>query len=145
MLRRVLLLASVAIPAASGCRNVRYEECRAFVHAVNTRLGEIDRLTARRADRQQVSSAEMRHLAELYEALADKTERVAMGSGELVQLRKDYREMVLEAARLARSIADALDAKNLELALKLHEQFGTVVSREDELVTRVNAFCRQMP
>ena len=142
---RIVGMLVLVAAISSGCRNVRHEECRAFVYAINTRLGEIDRLTAQAGDGQNVSPAEMRRLAELYEKLADKAERVSIGSNELVQLRQEYRAMVLDAAKLARQIADALDAKNLESAMKAHGQFSAVVSREDELVTRVNAFCRQVP
>lgn len=149
---RWLLLFAVVLSSVSGCRNARYEECRAFVYAVNTRLAEIDRVTAQGAGGpgsvsgtgdHSVNPSDMRHLAELYERLADKTGKISIRSTELQQLRERYRTMVLDAARLARSIADSLEAKNIEAAMKAHEQFSAVVSREDELVSLVNAFCRQ--
>jgi hypothetical protein len=139
------------LSSVTSCRNARYEECHAFVYAVNTRLAEIDRVTAQGAGpgsgsgtgEHSVNPSDMRHLAALYEQLAEKTGKISIRSKELQQLRERYRTMVLDAAKLARSIADSLEAKNIEAAMKAHEQFSAVVSREDELVSLVNAFCRQ--
>ena len=131
--------------AVGGCRNPRNDECRAFVYAVNARLAEIDQATAQAPNGHDVNPSDMRHLADLYQKLADKTDALPISSTELQNLRSQYRAMVLDSARLARSIADSLDAKNIEAAMKAHEQFSSVVSREDELVSRVNAFCRQAP
>jgi hypothetical protein len=140
--RGYLLGLALAIGVASGCRNPRNDECRAFVYAVNARLAEIDHATAEGSDAHSVNSSDMRRLADLYQKLADKTDAIAISSTELQNLRGQYRAMVLDSARLARGIADSLDAKNIEAAMKAHEQFSSVVSREDELVTRVNSFCR---
>jgi hypothetical protein len=140
---RWLLLCILNLPGVAGCRNARHEECRAFVYAVNTRLAEIDRVTAQGSAEHSVNPADMRHLADLYEKLAEKADKISIHSTELQQLRERYRTMVLDAARLARSIADSLESKDLEAAMKAHEQFSAVVSREDELVSLVNAFCRQ--
>jgi hypothetical protein len=84
----------------------------------------------------------MRHLAELYESLGKKTSGGHLVTKELAQLRGEYNAMVLEAARLARKVADALDAKDIEAAMKAHQQFGEVVSKEDVLVGQVNSFCQ---
>ncbi len=143
VVRWYLLLGVVSLACCVGCRNARHEECRAFVYAVNTRLAEIDRVTARGSTEHSVNPGDMRHLAELYEKLAEKTDAISIHSTELRKLREQYRTMVLDAAKLARSIASSLEAKNLEAAMKAHEQFSAVVSREDELVSLVNAFCRQ--
>jgi len=140
---RYLVICALAMPAVVGCRNARHEECRAFVYAVNTRLVEIDRVTAEGTGEHSVNPSDMRHLAELYEKLTVKTDAINIRSPELQQLRERYRAMVLEAAKLARKIADSLESKNIEAAMKAHEQFSAVVSREDELVSLVNAFCRQ--
>lgn len=113
------------------------------MYAVNTRLVEIDRVTAEGTGEHSVNPSDMRHLAELYEKLTVKTDAINIRSPELQQLRERYRAMVLEAAKLARKIADSLESKNIEAAMKAHEQFSAVVSREDELVSLVNAFCRQ--
>jgi hypothetical protein len=128
--------------AAVGCHDYRGEECRAFVISVNSKLDEIDRVTANKDPSHNVSAADMRHLAGLYDALAAKTAETHTNTKELVKLRADYHVMVLEAARLARAVADALDAKDLEAAMKAHERFGEVVSKEDLLVGQVNAFCQ---
>jgi ferredoxin-NADP reductase len=125
-----------------GCHDYKGEECRAFVISVNNNLEEIDRVTANKDPSHDVSAADMRHLAELYEVLAKKTDATPTNTKELAKLRADYHLMVLEAAKLARGVADALDAKDLEAAMKAHERFGAVVSKEDVLVSQVNAFCQ---
>jgi DNA-binding transcriptional regulator YbjK len=125
-----------------GCHDYRGEECRAFVIAVNSKLEEIDRVTSNYDPSHNVSAEDMRHLAELYESLAKKTQATHLDTKELAQLRAQYHAMVLEAAKLARKVADALDAKDLETAMKAHERFGAVVSKEDILVGQVNAFCQ---
>ncbi|HEY5956700.1 MAG TPA: hypothetical protein VIV60_09115 [Polyangiaceae bacterium] len=138
-----MLVTLTALCCALGCKSTRDSECRNFVYAVNSRLGDIDRLTQQRPDGQRINAGEMRHLAELYQNLADKTDQLSIDQPELRTLREQYRAMVYDAARLARSIAESLDKKDIEAAMKAHSQFSAVVSREDELVTRVNAFCRQ--
>jgi hypothetical protein len=145
IVQRVSLLCTIMLLGCIGCRNPRNDECRAFVYAVNTRLAEIDRVTAQGTQTHDINPNDMRKLAELYDKLADKTGAIAIGSTELGKLRDQYRTMVLDAAKLARGIADSLESKNLEAAMKAHEQFSAVVSREDELVSRVNAYCRQTP
>ena len=124
-----------------GCKGTRHEECRVFVYTVNTRLQEIDRVAAEGAAARNVDAADMRRLAGLYEQLAEKSGAISIRSPDLNGMREQYRTMVLDAARLARAIADALDAKQLDAAMKAQERFTAVVSREDELVSRVNSFC----
>lgn len=84
----------------------------------------------------------MRQLAKLYEDLAKYTAASDVKTKELIKLRADYHVMVEEAAKLARGVAEALDAKDLESAMKAHARFGEVVSKEDLLVGQVNAFCQ---
>lgn len=122
---------------------MRGEECRKFVVAVNGKLEQIDQITANRDPARNVSSAEMRHLAELYDGLAKKTAAGEISTKDLDRLRSEYNLMVLEAAKHARAVANALDAKDLEAAMKAHERFGEVVSKEDILVGQVNAICQQ--
>jgi hypothetical protein len=139
------VIAAVAIVVASslaGCRDLRGEECRNIVNSVNSKLAEIDQVTRAQDPSRNVTSADMRQLASLYDALAAKTSAGQYSTRELAKLREDYHRMVLEAARLARVVADALDAKDLEAAMKAHEQFGEVVSKEDVLVSQVNSFCQ---
>jgi uncharacterized protein YgbK (DUF1537 family) len=126
----------------SACRDKRDEECRRFVVAVNGKLDDIDRITSHRDPSLNVTSAEMRHLAELYDALAKKTAAGQVSTSELDKLRNEYNLMVLEAAKHARAVADALDAKDLDAAMKAHAHFGEVVSKEDVLVGQVNALCQ---
>jgi hypothetical protein len=142
-MRWILLACSSMSLGLIGCRNVRADECRTFVYSVNTRLAEIDRASAAGSLAQTVTPADMRHLAELYGRLAEKTQAQRIGSTELSELRDQYRALVLDSARLARSIADSLEAKDIEAAMKSHERFSAVVSREDDLVSRVNAYCRR--
>jgi DNA-binding transcriptional regulator YbjK len=127
----------------SSCRDLRDEECRKFVSAVNGKLEEIERITGNRDPSRNVTSAEMRRLAELYDGLAKKTSAGELSTKILDKLRSEYNLMVLEAAKDARAVADALDAKDLEAAMKAHERFGEVVSKEDTLVGQVNALCQQ--
>ena len=142
-LSRILLVIALGVCGAAGCRNVHADECGAFVYAVNTRLAEIDRASAAGAQAESATPLDMRRLAELYEKLADKVKAQKISSPELAELRDKYRTMVLDSAQLARSIADSLEAKNLDGAMQAHEQFSAVVSREDDLVSRVNAYCRK--
>jgi hypothetical protein len=134
----LLLIATLVL----GCHDYRGEECRNFVISVNSKLEEIDHVTAASDPSRNVSAADMRHLAVLYDSLAKKTSGGSMSTKELAKLRADYHQMVLEAARLARVVADAIDAKDIEAAMKAHERFGEVVSKEDILVSQVNAFCQ---
>lgn len=125
----------------SGCARRQNDECRAFVLAVNHHLAEIELAAEKDAGARTPTPDNMRRLAKLYQNLAEATQSLNIGTGELGKLRNDYRFMVLDAATLASSIAASLDAKDLETALKTHERFGEVVSREDALVARVNALC----
>lgn len=140
---KVVWVGAACVFCLAGCRNVHADECEAFVYTVNTRLAEIDRASTAASQADAAKSGDMRRLAELYERLADKVKVQKISSTELANLRDQYRTMVLDSARLATDIASALDAKNLESAMKAHEQFGAVVSREDDLVSRVNAYCRK--
>lgn len=128
-----------------GCRNHENNECRAFVQAVNFHLGEIERVTDQDAGIQTPTPATMRRLASLYRDLAEKIGALSIHSTELRALSEKYRAMVLDAAKLANSIADSIEAKDIAAAMKTHQQFSEVVSREDALVGGVNALCRGAP
>ena len=132
----------IVLNAVVGCHDYRGEECRAFVITVNGKLEQIDQVTANKDPSHDVTSTDMRHLAGLYDDLAKSTAQGDTKTKELIKLRTDYHAMVSEAARLARVVADALDAKDIEAAMKAHTQFGAVVSKEDILVGQVNAFCQ---
>lgn len=127
---------------ATACHDYRGEECRAFVISVNSRLEAIDKITKSTDPTRTVSPGDMRRLAVLYQELAHKTAATPMNTAELVRLRSEYHSMVLEASKLAGSVAEALEAKDIEKAMKAHERFGQVVSKEDVLVGQVNAFCQ---
>ncbi len=49
--------------------------------------------------------------------------------------------MVATAATAANAVADALAAEDLEKALAAQNQFTSVVSEEDRVVQRINAYC----
>ncbi|MGE5787341.1 MAG: hypothetical protein ACM3ZE_22295 [Myxococcales bacterium] len=131
-----------AATAGQGCRKHENNECKAFVQAVNLHLAEIERVTDQDAGNQAPTPTTMRRLASLYRDLAAKIGALSMHSSELRQLSEQYRAMVLDAAKLAGSIADSIEAKDISAAMKTHQQFSEVVSREDALVGSVNALCR---
>jgi hypothetical protein len=49
--------------------------------------------------------------------------------------------MVTTAASAANAVADALAAEDFEKALAAQNQFTAVVTEEDRVVQRINAFC----
>ena len=145
LLTAVMVTCCVTVAIGQGCRKQAPNECRAFVQAVNQHLAEIERVTDPDAGSQPPTPATMRRLATLYRDLAEKIAALTIESAELRQLSDKYRSMVLDAAKLAGSIADSIEAKDIPAAMKTHQQFSEVVSREDALVGGVNAFCRANP
>lgn len=145
LLARSGLTCSLALTLLVGCDHRQNDECRAFVQAVNLHLAEIEQAAERDAGARTPTPDNMRRLARLYRDLAETTQTLRIGTGDLGTLRDDYRVMVLDAANLASSIATSLEAKDVQAALKTHERFADVVSREDAVVARVNALCRGAP
>lgn len=139
------LTCCLALTLLASCGRRQNDECRAFVQAVNLHLAEIEQAAERDAGARTPTPDNMRRLARLYRELAETTQTLRIGTGDLGALRDDYRVMVLDAANLASSIATSLEAKDVQAALKTHERFADVVSREDALVARVNALCRGTP
>src|SRR5258706_8583035 len=93
--------------AAPGCQSLeRVDECRAVTHLANPVLAEIDR------EHLEVRATVYRNIAVEYEALATSAAQIKIRTKRVAEALNDYQRMLHEAARDARSFADALDAKD---------------------------------
>ena len=138
---KTLVLAVVLTLAPSACRGQRNRDCELFVTSVNGVLSEIDRHVSQLDGGELTNLADMRKLAALYQALAEKISHMNLVTPELAKESQAYRSMVTTAAAAANAVADALAAEDLEKALAAQNQFTAVVSQEDHVVQRINAFC----
>jgi hypothetical protein len=124
-----------------ACRGRRNRDCELFVTSVNGVLAEIDRHVTHVDGGELTNVSDMRKLASLYRALADRIGQMRLETPELARESETYRNMVDKAANAANQVADALAAEDVEKALAAQNQFSSVVTQEDRVVQRINAFC----
>jgi len=80
-------------------------------------------------------------LAALYETLGQRIAQMRLSTPELAREAQSYQTMVKSAAGAATAVADALVAEDLEKALAAQNRFTALVTEEDKVVQRINAFC----
>lgn len=142
LLLRVCLALALA-HGALGCRASRSQDCERFVTSVNEVLSQIDRHIAAVDGGELTNVNDMHTLASLYETLGQRIKQMHLETPELDREAQSYRSMVKMAADAATRVANALVADDLDKALAAQKQFTTLVTEEDKVVQRINAFCAQ--
>ena len=140
---RALALAAGLAAALQGesCRATRGQDCERFVTSVNDVLSAIDKHIAEVDGGELTNVDDMRKLAALYETLGQRIAQMRLSTPELAREAQSYQTMVKSAAGAATAVADALVAEDLEKALAAQNRFTALVTEEDKVVQRINAFC----
>lgn len=127
--------------AICGCKAERSRDCENLVTSLNTVLSAIDRHVSARDGGPITNVEDMRKLASLYGQLADRIAQTKLTEPELLKQAQEYRAMVKAAGAAAAQVADAVAQENLEKAMAAQNQFTALVSKEDQVVQRINTIC----
>jgi hypothetical protein len=126
-MRRRLISAAIVLIACSlltGCGKFKKtKECNAFIDKVNTAIKEIEKHSASKGGEDAQVIADMKKLADLYDAT-------------------NYQGMCVKAASTARQVASAIETKNSEQTDTAQKEFDKIVKQEDDLVSQINTFCQ---
>lgn len=133
----------VALSLTLGCRASKTQDCEGFVTSVNDVLAAIDHHINAVDGGELTSVEDMRKLAALYQTLGHRIAQMRINSPELKREATAYQTMVNSAANAALQVADALVAEDLEKALAAQNNFTALVTQEDQVVQRINAFCKE--
>jgi hypothetical protein len=135
MFRRpaALLLLTVVV----GCQSLdKADECRAVAKLANPVLAEIDR------DRAEVNGPKYRLIATKYEALANAMGQVKIRTKRIAEAVNDYQRMLHEAARDARTFADALESKDEARILVQRTATSHTMRHETSALARFDVACK---
>jgi hypothetical protein len=136
-----LFLACAVVAATSGCaRYKRAKECDAFIRQVNAALRDVDQ--AAKSEKAPAKPSEMRELGDRYAKLSQDVAQMEISTPELKKLSEDYQKMADRAAKAARSIAEAIEKRDLEQAKAQNDEFDAVSKQETALVARINGLCK---
>lgn len=119
---------------AAGCDG-RVAECNDLIGIINAEQTQLKAL-----DRSDPKALEQ--LADRVDATVDKLDDAGVEIGQLADLRADYKEMCVDLAAAARSIAKHLKAGDKDKAAEAAEQLRAMSRRENQLVNAINTFCQ---
>ena len=133
---RIAAAIAIAI-AVPGCQSLeRVDECRAVTRLSNPILAEIDR------QHMDVRATVYRNIATEYESLASAAAQIKIRTKRVAEALNDYERMLHEAARDARSFADALDAKDEARIAITRTSAARTLRHEATSIARLVAACR---
>ena len=131
--RFALLLLTLVV----GCQSLeKADECRAIARLANPALAEIDR------DRAEVTAPKYRIIATKYEALANAMGQVKIRTKRIAEAVNDYQRMLHEAARDARTFADALESKDETRILGERSSTSRTMRHEASALARFDVACK---
>ncbi len=138
MLARTAMLALVvALPWCAACTALdKADECRTVAHVTNPILSDIAR------DRTVVTGPSYRIIAAKYDGLASTIGQVKIRTKHVAEAVNDYQRMLNEAARDARSYADALEAKDEARILIVRAAASRTTRHESTALSRLDLACR---
>ena len=132
-------LASLAalLAGITSCQSLeKLDECRALTRLANPVLTEIDR------QRVDVTAATYRSISTQYEGLANSTASIKIRTKRVAEAVSDYQRMLREAARDARSFADALDANDEARIAIARAGAARTLRHEATAIARIDMACR---
>jgi hypothetical protein len=135
--RSAVFLALAALAALVGCQGLeRTDECRAVTKVANPVLAEIDH------DRTEVNGPKYRLIATKYEALANSLGQVSIRTKRLAEAVNDYQRMLHEAARDARTFAEALESKDEARITIERTTTSRTLRHENTAIARFDVACK---
>jgi hypothetical protein len=136
MLDRAVSAVALGVLCISCAGLERADECRSLAKLVNPVLVDIDH------QRVVLKGRTYRDIAAKYEALANSTGQIKIRTKHIAEAVNDYQRMLHEAARDARSFADALDAKDETRLLMARGTASRTMRHEATAFSRVDNACR---
>lgn len=135
MFRRPAVL--LLFTAVVGCHGLeKADECRAVAKLANPVLAEIDR------DRADVQGSKYRLIATKYEALANAIGQIKIRTKRVAEAVNDYQRMLHEAARDARTFADALESKDEARIMVERTTTSRTLRHESSALARFEVACK---
>jgi hypothetical protein len=123
--------------ALVGCQGLeRADECRAVAKLANPVLEEIDR------DRADVHGTKYRLIATKYETLANAIGQIRIRTKRVAEAVNDYQRMLHEAARDARTFAEALESKDEGRILVERSTTSRTLRHESSALARFEVACK---
>jgi hypothetical protein len=130
---------ALALPLSCACQRLeRAEECRSVWKAVNPVLQQID--VERRAKPEDARTYES--IAARYMLLSGSLAQLTFTQKKLGDPVVEYRQLLQEASRDARTFAEALTSKDQTRISLARLNATRSIKRENLLVTRIDSTCR---
>lgn len=118
-------------------------ECGSFVGAIQDWRGAAPKPAASAGLVSPSAAArESQSLAERYEDLARRIDRLKLGSAELVPRAERYQKLAREASAALRDVARAVERGDAEAARRRRVEFDDLARGEAPLVAEINRICR---
>jgi hypothetical protein len=134
MLRSSAVLLALALVGCQGLEKA--DECRAVARLANPVLAEIDH------DRTDVTGSKYRLIATKYEALANAIGQIRIRTKRVAEAVNDYQRMLHEAARDARTFADALESKDEARTMVERTTTSRTLRHESSALARFDVACK---
>jgi hypothetical protein len=126
-------------PAAAAEEKTR--QCNALIEVINQAIRDLERI--QRDDSDPSGISDLRAMAAALDRVVAAASGVRLSIPELRKASQDYQEMSTTAARAARIMADAAEARDRAGVEAAQTILQEAVAREDPLVDRLNAFCKE--
>ena len=132
----------MALPV--GCSKFQTaRECGTFVETIKAWKGQAPAPVSSAAGlTPSVASVESRALADRYDDLAARIDRLHLTSPELIPRAARYQKLSREAAAALRDVAEAVEKGDGEGARKRRVEFDDIARGEAPLVLDINDLCR---
>ena len=131
----VALAILIWVGRGAYAKTSRARECAGLAEAINPVLDEIQTLTKKKHD-----GAAYRAASERYTKLAVLIPKLA-GRGTAADA-KEYKEVLVSAAKALRTGSTALDSKNFAGIEQTRRELDRVVRKERTVVAKIDAYCR---
>lgn len=130
--------------ALLGCSKFQTaRECGNFVATIKAWKGQAPApVTSASALTPSLASTESRALADRYDDLAARIDRLHLTSPELVPRAIRYQKLSRGAAAALRDVAEAVEKGDAEGARRRRVEFDDIAHGEGPLVTDINDLCR---
>jgi hypothetical protein len=133
-----LIVGAALLLGATGCQK-KANECNQLIEVINKGVDNLNKLS-KSAD--PTSSADFKTMADTMEKLATDASKVELTVPELKKYSGEYQTMVKEAAKAARDLAAAVDAKDPAKMASANTALDKATKAEEPLVEGINKFCQ---
>jgi hypothetical protein len=139
--RNAQVVAGALALLATGCFSAKRAECELLTTTANADLEAIERDVADVPPDPPGAAERLDAIAARYEGLSQRVSKLGFGTAELQAQAIAYHRLTGDAAAATRRLAAAVRAGDPAVQHVAEQEFEQVASRQQQLVTQVNAFC----